>query len=114
MPFKKGQSGNPVTQFKVGNPGGGRPKKLTHQLEVQLAQKVPGDPKGRSYAQQFIESMVKRAIAKSDVLAKEIFDRIDGKVWRPTEAKESGNRAVQVNLAQERHNSVDYMPGELS
>jgi hypothetical protein len=68
--WKPGQSGNP----------NGRPQKLTRELDKQLSARVPGDPKKRSYAQLFIESVMKRAITKSDVLAKEIFDRIEGKI----------------------------------
>jgi Family of unknown function (DUF5681) len=76
--FKPGQSGNP----------GGRPKKpLTDLLEWQLVQRVPGDKLGRSYAQLLIASIVKRAIKKSDILAKEIFDRIEGKVATPEPGK---------------------------
>lgn len=67
--FKPGQSGNP----------GGRSRKLTRILEEMLAMPVPNDKLKRTYAQKFIEETLKRAIRKSDSLAKEIFDRIDGK-----------------------------------
>jgi hypothetical protein len=71
--WKPGQSGNP----------GGRPRKLTNRLEKQLEERVPNDPHRRSYAQLLIEATVKRAISKSDVLVKEIFDRIEGKLVLP-------------------------------
>ena len=65
--FKPGQSGNPT----------GRPKGLTDPLKAFLSRKVPGDPEGRRYLEKLVESMVERAIAKSDVLVKEIFDRVE-------------------------------------
>ena len=76
--WKPGQSGNP----------GGRPKKLTRRLEKQLEMRVPNDPQKRTYAQLFIESITKRAITKSDVMAKEIFDRVEGKLSYYGEADE--------------------------
>jgi hypothetical protein len=86
--FKPGQSGNP----------GGRPRKLTDSLEKQLEQRVPNDPQKRSYAQLFIEAVMKRAIAKSDVLAKEIFDRIEGKVALPIVGEEEAG-PLQINIS---------------
>ena len=84
-------------RFKKGEPSanpGGRPKKLSKELEKQLAARVPGDKKKRSYAQKFIDSVLHRAIKKSDVLAKEIFDRIEGKL--SYSAEEQGKPGVQV------------------
>jgi hypothetical protein len=62
--WKPGQSGNP----------GGRPKKLTGPLEEFLSRRVPHDKQKRQYVDLLIESMVKRAIAKSDPLIKEILN----------------------------------------
>ena len=84
--FKPGQSGNP----------GGRPKKLSQPLEDFLARK---DKKGRQYAQLLIEAMVKRAIAKSDTLVKEIFERVEGHVPNdPAAAAQFGNRIIVVDM----------------
>lgn len=47
--------------------------------------KKPGDKQGRTYAQFFIEALVNRAIAKSDVLIKEVLDRVEGRVGRSDE-----------------------------
>jgi len=83
--WKPGQSGNP----------NGRPKKLTNPLEEILASKVPNDPEKRTYARLLVESMVKRAITKSDMLMKEIFDRVEGRVSIPEEER-LGNIGVEV------------------
>ncbi len=83
--FKPGQSGNP----------GGRPKKLTQPLEDFLARK---DKKGRQYAQLLIEAMVKRAIAKSDTLVKEIFDRVEGHVASAEETSQSHGNVIIVDI----------------
>jgi uncharacterized protein DUF5681 len=87
--FKPGQSGNP----------GGRPKKpLTDLLDRQLAQIDPGDKLGRSYAQLLIASVVKRATKKSDLLVKEIFDRMEGKVATPEPGKaDTGVRVILMD-----------------
>jgi hypothetical protein len=55
---------------------------------------VPNDPEGRCYAQLLISEAVKRAIDSSDVLVKEIFDRIEGKPHQSAEL--NGNIGVQV------------------
>jgi hypothetical protein len=68
--FKPGRSGNP----------GGRTKGMSDQVKKFLTRKVPKDPEGRIYLEKLVEAMVKRAIKKSDVLVKEIFDRVEGKV----------------------------------
>lgn len=87
--FKPGKSGNP----------GGRPKGvLTAKLDKQLLRVVPNDPHRRSYAQLLIESMVKRAISRSDVLVKEIFDRMEGKLALPVIGEED-LPPVQINVS---------------
>jgi len=86
--WKPGQSGNP----------GGRPKRLTTRLERQLLAKVPNDPQKRTYEELFIEAITKRAIGKSDVLAKEIFDRVEGKVALPIVGEEEAG-PVQINIS---------------
>lgn len=84
--WKPGQSGNP----------GGRPKLLTDELRVLLRQKVPNDPQGRNYAKLFIQSVLQRSITKSDVMAKEIFDRIEGKASMSEEDAARTDKTVSV------------------
>ena len=87
--FKPGQSGNP----------GGRPKKLTGPLEEFLSRRVPHDKQRRQYVDLLIESMVKRAIAKSDPLIKEIFERVEGHVPKdPAAAAVFGNRIIVLDM----------------
>jgi hypothetical protein len=87
--WKPGQSGNP----------GGRPKKLTGPLEEFLSRRVPHDMQKRQYVDLLIESMVKRAIAKSDPLIKEIFERVEGHVPNdPAAAAQFGNRIIVVDI----------------
>ena len=52
----------------------------------------------RSYLQVLIASVVKRATKKSDILVKEIFDRIEGKVATPEPVKaETGVRVILMD-----------------
>lgn len=84
--WKPGISGNP----------GGRPKLLTDELRSLLRQKVPNDPQKRDYAKLFIQSILQRSITKSDVLAKEVFDRIEGKASMSDEDAARSSNAVSV------------------
>lgn len=77
--FKPGQSGNP----------GGRPKKLTRILDAVLDEK---DKRGKTVARKLVEAAVNRAIKKSDILMKEVWERTEGKM--PSE--ERGQTNVQV------------------
>ena len=85
--FKPGQSGNPL----------GRPvrKPLTTALEKYLSKQVPGDRQHRTFLEKLVEETVKRALKKSDVLVKEIFERVEGKT-APDETQ--ANLGVQVIL----------------
>lgn len=85
--FKPGRSGNP----------GGRTKGMSDQVKKFLTRKVPKDPEGRLYLEKLVEAMVKRAIKKSDVLMKEIFDRVEGKV--PTNPAEAAQYGVKIIIA---------------
>lgn len=69
--WKPGQSGNP----------GGRPKKLTNHLERHLDEIDPET--GKSYGDMLVEAAVQRAIRKSDVAMKEVWDRAEGPLARP-------------------------------
>ena len=67
-------------------------------LSKQLEERVPNDPHKRSYAQLLIEATVKRAISKSDVLVKEIFDRVEGKLNIAITGDEEAP-PVQINIS---------------
>jgi hypothetical protein len=96
--FKPGQSGNPA---------GGRKKGLSDEVRKFLTKKVPNDPQGRMYLEKLVESMVKRAIKKSDVLMKEIFDRVEGKV--PNDPAEAAQYGVKIIIA-----DIPGPPGEFN
>lgn len=87
-----------ATRFQPGNRAnpGGRPKKLTNMLNELLDEKVEGDPKKRKYARLLVEAAVKRAVQKSDILMKEIFDRIEGKASMSDEDAARTSNAVSV------------------
>jgi hypothetical protein len=69
--WKPGQSGNP----------GGRPKRtpLIDACREVLAKLVPGDPKGRTYAQAIAEKLAERAVQGDIRAAQELADRAEGK-----------------------------------
>src|SRR5437868_2070705 len=69
--FMPGRSGNPA----------GRPKSLTlsEAYRKQLAEPVPGDPHGRTYAEVIAEAVCKDAAAGNTAAAREIADRVEGK-----------------------------------
>lgn len=71
MPFVKGQSGNPATQFKKGTTGNpaGRPHKLP-ELDVLLAE-VLGEEKDGNAAAKVILMALRAKAAKGDVRAAE-------------------------------------------
>ena len=70
-PFPKGVSGNPK----------GRPKSITlsEAYRHQLAQPVPKDREGRTYAEVIAALMCQRATQGDVAAAKEIADRVEGK-----------------------------------
>jgi hypothetical protein len=70
-------------------------KPLTTALEKYLSRPVPGDKQHRTFLEKLVEETVKRAIKKSDVLVREIFERVEGKV-APDETQ--ANMGVQVIL----------------
>jgi hypothetical protein len=69
--FEPGQSGNPA----------GRPKSITlsEAYRYHLAQPVPKDPQGRTYAEVIAELMCQRATQGDVAAAKELADRVDGR-----------------------------------
>lgn len=71
--FKKGQSGNP----KGKKPG---TVSLTTAIKKFLISEATD---GETYESKLSRAIVLRALSKSDVLAKELLDRTDGKVTQP-------------------------------
>jgi hypothetical protein len=75
------------TRFKKGGPSpnpGGRPKTrlLSEALRVRLAEPVPADGEGRTYAEVVAHNLVELACTKGAgavAAANEIFDRAEGK-----------------------------------
>src|SRR3990167_4595188 len=81
-PFKKGVSGNPKGKV-VGT------LSMTTKIKEFL---MTFAPDGETYADKLRKATVLRAITKSDVLVKEILDRMDGKVVQPTDITSGGNK----------------------
>jgi hypothetical protein len=98
IPCKPGETRNP----------GGRPKKLTRILEAVLSERVPHDKKRRTRARKFVESVVDRATKRSDSLAKEVFDRSEGKVQTPIEVSGPDGAAIPMTIE-----GIDERIGEL-
>jgi Family of unknown function (DUF5681) len=98
--FKRGYCASPELMWQKGQSGNpnGRPKKLTNLLDERLATKVPNDPEGRCYAEVLVAEVLKRAITHSDILAKEVFDRIEGKQQQSSEVNANlGVRVIVLN-----------------
>ena len=85
--FKKGESGNPK-----GRPVGSF--SLTRAVKEYLLEMAKD---GESYGDKLKKAAVLRAITKSDVLAKEIWDRVDGKVPQQTDITSRGERIEGIN-----------------
>ena len=75
--WKPGQSGNP----------GGRPKTapLSHACRELLAQPVPDDPEGRTYAEAIAQTLAKKALQGDIRAAQEVADRAEGKAHQSIE-----------------------------
>jgi hypothetical protein len=114
--FVKGQSAYPEKLWKPGQSGNplGRPKTLTPLLQKRLEQIIRGDKQKRTWGMKFIDEFLKRAIAESDVAAKEIFDRIDGKL-RPDPddsilAAETPMRVLILDVARPLRPAIPALP----
>jgi hypothetical protein len=88
IPCKPGETRNP----------GGRPKKLSRILDAVLSEKIPHDKKRRTRARKFVESVLDRATKRSDSLAKEVFERSDGKVQTQIEMSGPDGAAIPLTL----------------
>lgn len=70
-------------RFQIGNPGGpGRPRKntlLSESYKAKLADLVPGDKLGRTYAEVIADALIKEAKRGKVQPASELADRTEGK-----------------------------------
>lgn len=99
MPYKEPPKEHQIKEGEVRNPNG-RPKgslNMTTLIKQYLEQK---DPKTNKYIKDIVsEAFVKRAVAKSDVLMKELLDRTDGKVVQKNEIEGKINvTGVTINV----------------
>jgi hypothetical protein len=80
-----------------GHPDGPR-KPITEAYADMADQKFPGDPKGRTYAQVAAEGQFKAAIKGKTEAAREIADRLEGKMVQPLGGDPSCSMSVTVNI----------------
>ena len=90
--FKKGKSGNPK-----GKPLGAL--SMTTKIKEFLMTTASD---GETYADKLRKATVLRAITKSDVLVKEILDRMDGKVVQPTDITSGGKPIGEKSITEGR------------
>jgi hypothetical protein len=108
---KPGDRRSPRTEFQPGVSGnpGGRPKKtpITDEFRILLQQLHPDQKKykGKTYAQVLAEAQFKLAIDLGDMsAAKEIADRVEGKVPQKSEvAGPDGSAIPFVNVSPEEN-----------
>jgi hypothetical protein len=91
--WKSGQSGNP----------GGRPKAapLSHACRELLAQPVPNDPEGRTYAEAIAQTLGEKALAGDIRAAQELADRAEGKARQAIEIEHTQLREAFERLSRE-------------
>lgn len=78
--FKPGQSGNP----------GGRPRTapLSRAYRELLAQPVPDDPEGRTYAEVIAQVLARKALKGDIRAAQELADRAEGRARQAIEIQQ--------------------------
>jgi Family of unknown function (DUF5681) len=86
-PWPKGVSGNPS----------GRPRKtpLTDAYRDVLAQPVPDDPLGRTYAEAIAQTLARNALRGDIRAAQELADRSEGKARQSIEIEQTLHRAFE-------------------
>ena len=106
--WKKGQSGNPK----------GRPRKetgLISLLEDLLSAVCPSDPEGRTYAHQFVRSLLHQALKGNIGASKEILNRLAGRV--PYSFERAGAIPTEASASADSKETSKPMPppdGKLS
>jgi hypothetical protein len=91
--FKLGQSGNP----------GGRPKaaRLSQACRELLAQPLPGNTEGRTYAEAIAQMLGKKAIGGDIRAAQEIADRAEGRARQSIEIQSAALREAFERMTRE-------------
>ena len=92
-PWPKGVSGNPS----------GRPHKtpLTDACREVLAEPIPNDARGRTYAQGIAEMLAQKALAGDIRAAQEIADRAEGKARQSIEIQNAELREAFERMSGE-------------
>ena len=85
-----------------GNPGG-RPKAapLSHACRELLAQPVPEDPEGRTYAEAIAQTLAEKALAGDIRAAQELADRAEGKARQAIEIEHTRLREAFDEMSSE-------------
>jgi hypothetical protein len=94
--------GSEVTRFKPGQSGnpGGRPKTapLSQACRELLADSVPNDREGRTYAQAIAQTLGEKALAGDIRAAQELADRAEGKARQSIEIEHTALRKAFERL----------------
>lgn len=91
-PWPRGTSGN----------AGGRPKKtpLTDACREVLAQAIPGDPEGRTYAQKIAAMLAEKATEGDIRAAQELADRAEGRARQTVEVENTALRQAFERMSE--------------
>jgi hypothetical protein len=80
------------------NPNGRGPKPITEAYTKLAHKKVPGDPKGRTYAELVAEGQYTAAGKGKTEAAREIADRLEGKAVQPIVGDTTAGMSVTLNI----------------
>jgi len=79
------------------NPRGRGPRPITEAYAKLAHKKVPGDPKGRTYA-EIAEGQYTAAGKGKTEAAREIADRLEGKAVQPVVGDTTASMSVTLNI----------------
>jgi len=79
------------------NPRGRGPRPITEAYAKLAHKKVPGDPKGRTYAELIAEGQYTAASKGKTDAAREIADRLEGKAAQPF-GDDTPSMSVTLNI----------------
>jgi hypothetical protein len=80
------------------NPKGRGPKPITEAYAKLAHKKVPGDAKGRTYAEMVAEGQYAAAGKGKTDAAREIADRLEGKAVQPDVGDSTAGMSVTLNI----------------